>query len=373
MTLVLAFDTATEAIAVGRRPMARRRPRRRPSRCSRELDARRAARREHAAAAVGERAARARRRSTVARPRRGRRRPRARARSPACASASRPRRASRTVSACRCTASGTLDAIARRFADHDGLVGVVGDAMRQEVYPALFRCGGGRVTRLGAGRGRRRRPRPPRRWAGRDRRAAAARRQRAREVRGRLRARRSASAPTFAPPEDVDARRARACSPRRSRRCRDAGPGDPGDAAARLHAPLRRRGGRGAAPGPSRRAGRTAASPARGGAAVSARIRAMRRADLAAVLAIERASLPEPVVARALFVDELDAAGHARRGSSRTRPWGVVGFGGLMQNDDGRAHPRPRRAPGRARARDSARALVSALDRARGGERASTA
>ncbi len=44
---------------------------------------------------------------------------------------------------------GTLDAVARRFADHDTLVGVVGDAMRKEVYPALFRCSRGRVERLG--------------------------------------------------------------------------------------------------------------------------------------------------------------------------------------------------------------------------------
>lgn len=45
---------------------------------------------------------------------------------------------------------GTLDAIARRFAHEEGLVGVVGDAMRAEVYPALFRVGGGRVERLSA-------------------------------------------------------------------------------------------------------------------------------------------------------------------------------------------------------------------------------
>lgn len=43
---------------------------------------------------------------------------------------------------------GTLDAIAERFAGREGLVGVVGDAMRHEVYPALFRCANGRVTRL---------------------------------------------------------------------------------------------------------------------------------------------------------------------------------------------------------------------------------
>jgi tRNA threonylcarbamoyl adenosine modification protein YeaZ len=44
--------------------------------------------------------------------------------------------------------AGTLDAVAWRFAYHEGLVGVVGDAMRQEVYPTLFRCGGGSVRRL---------------------------------------------------------------------------------------------------------------------------------------------------------------------------------------------------------------------------------
>lgn len=45
---------------------------------------------------------------------------------------------------------GTLDAVAHRFAGRDGLLGVVGDAMRREVYPALFRCQGGRVERLTA-------------------------------------------------------------------------------------------------------------------------------------------------------------------------------------------------------------------------------
>ena len=43
---------------------------------------------------------------------------------------------------------GTLDAVAERFAGRDGLLGVVGDAMRKEVYPALFRCSGGSVERL---------------------------------------------------------------------------------------------------------------------------------------------------------------------------------------------------------------------------------
>jgi tRNA threonylcarbamoyl adenosine modification protein YeaZ len=45
---------------------------------------------------------------------------------------------------------GTLDALAWQVAatGHAGLVGVVGDAMRGEVYPALFRCGGGRAARL---------------------------------------------------------------------------------------------------------------------------------------------------------------------------------------------------------------------------------
>ena len=44
---------------------------------------------------------------------------------------------------------GTLDAVAWRFADRDAIVGIVGDAMRGEVYPCLFRCGGGRCERLG--------------------------------------------------------------------------------------------------------------------------------------------------------------------------------------------------------------------------------
>ncbi|NTW28350.1 MAG: tRNA (adenosine(37)-N6)-threonylcarbamoyltransferase complex dimerization subunit type 1 TsaB [Coriobacteriia bacterium] len=43
---------------------------------------------------------------------------------------------------------GTLDAIAWGFADKHALLGVVGDAMRGEVYPALFRLGGGRAERL---------------------------------------------------------------------------------------------------------------------------------------------------------------------------------------------------------------------------------
>ncbi|MDA3936197.1 MAG: tRNA (adenosine(37)-N6)-threonylcarbamoyltransferase complex dimerization subunit type 1 TsaB [Actinomycetota bacterium] len=42
----------------------------------------------------------------------------------------------------------TLDAIARRFAHLDVLLGVVGDAMRGEVYPALFRCANGGCERL---------------------------------------------------------------------------------------------------------------------------------------------------------------------------------------------------------------------------------
>jgi N6-L-threonylcarbamoyladenine synthase len=43
---------------------------------------------------------------------------------------------------------GTLDAVAWRFSAIETLVGVVGDAMRGEVYPALFRCGRGSVERL---------------------------------------------------------------------------------------------------------------------------------------------------------------------------------------------------------------------------------
>lgn len=44
---------------------------------------------------------------------------------------------------------GTLDCIAERFAGRDGLLGVVGDAMRREVYPALFSCHEGSVERMG--------------------------------------------------------------------------------------------------------------------------------------------------------------------------------------------------------------------------------
>lgn len=43
---------------------------------------------------------------------------------------------------------GTLDAVAERFSGREGLVGVLGDAMRREVYPALFRVHAGRVERL---------------------------------------------------------------------------------------------------------------------------------------------------------------------------------------------------------------------------------
>jgi len=42
----------------------------------------------------------------------------------------------------------TLDAIAERFAGREGLVGVLGDAMRREVYPGLYRLSGGGVERL---------------------------------------------------------------------------------------------------------------------------------------------------------------------------------------------------------------------------------
>jgi N6-L-threonylcarbamoyladenine synthase len=42
----------------------------------------------------------------------------------------------------------TLDVIAERFSGRQGLVGVVGDAMRREVYPALYRLSGRNVERL---------------------------------------------------------------------------------------------------------------------------------------------------------------------------------------------------------------------------------
>jgi tRNA threonylcarbamoyl adenosine modification protein YeaZ len=42
----------------------------------------------------------------------------------------------------------TLDAVAERFAGREGLVGVVGDAMRREVYPALYRLSRNGIERL---------------------------------------------------------------------------------------------------------------------------------------------------------------------------------------------------------------------------------
>lgn len=42
----------------------------------------------------------------------------------------------------------TLDAIAERFSGRQGLVGVLGDAMRREVYPALYRLTGRGLERL---------------------------------------------------------------------------------------------------------------------------------------------------------------------------------------------------------------------------------
>jgi len=47
---------------------------------------------------------------------------------------------------------GTLDAIAWMFAHEHVTVAVAGDAMRGEVYPALFRCGDGRAVRQAADR-----------------------------------------------------------------------------------------------------------------------------------------------------------------------------------------------------------------------------
>ncbi|MDO9107573.1 MAG: tRNA (adenosine(37)-N6)-threonylcarbamoyltransferase complex dimerization subunit type 1 TsaB, partial [Coriobacteriia bacterium] len=44
--------------------------------------------------------------------------------------------------------AGTLDAVAWRSRTYTGLLGVVGDAMRKEVYPALFRVDAGVVRRL---------------------------------------------------------------------------------------------------------------------------------------------------------------------------------------------------------------------------------
>ena len=148
------------------------------------------------------------------------------------------------------SASATLDAVAWRFADHDGLVGVVGDAMRGEVYPALFRCGGGARRASGA---RIASPKPATaaaEWAALDEAASCSRATACASTRT-CSAQALGERATFAPEPLVDADAARgllaalalAASAGRT------GDGDPGDAAAGLHAPVRCRGGRGARAG----------------------------------------------------------------------------------------------------------------------------
>ena len=301
--LVLAFDTATERIAVGvgRMPTATRRRAAR-SRCRRRARARRTSR----LLPTVERAAREHRRRRRRR-RRGRRRARARARSPACASASPPQGLAhglgRAAVRRRARSTRSRGAFARRTT---GLVGVVGDAMRGEVYPALFRCGDG--TRRAA-RAATAWPSPPRSPPSgrRARRAAAARGQRPASTRTSSR-RRSASARRSPPTTSWWPTGAPGCS-RRARRARCA--------ASRGHGRPRRRccpSTRGC-PTPRRPSARALGAPAadcpaaawpggerRRDACASARLATPRTSPR--VLAIERATFADPWTP-GMFADEL--------------------------------------------------------------------
>jgi len=65
---------------------------------------------------------------------------------------------------------------------------------------------------------------------------------------------------------------------------------------------------------------------------VTARIRAMRDADLGRVVAIERACFPTPW-SKGMFIDEL-VQGESRFWVVADSPWGLLGYAGLMQADD---------------------------------------
>lgn len=91
---------------------------------------------------------------------------------------------------------------------------------------------------------------------------------------------------------------------------------------------------------------------------MSARIREMRPADIAAVLEIERACFAQPW-SQGLFMDELGRP-ETRSWVVADSPWGLVGFGGLMQNiTDGHILDLAVRPD--ARQRGIGRAMVSAL------------
>ena len=68
---------------------------------------------------------------------------------------------------------------------------------------------------------------------------------------------------------------------------------------------------------------------------MSVQIRSMREIDLEHVVHIERATFPTPW-SRGMFVDEL-LQGASRYWVVADSPWGIVGYGGLMEAD-GDAH-----------------------------------
>jgi tRNA threonylcarbamoyl adenosine modification protein TsaD/ribosomal-protein-alanine acetyltransferase len=65
---------------------------------------------------------------------------------------------------------------------------------------------------------------------------------------------------------------------------------------------------------------------------VSARLRPMRDADLPRIVAIERACFPTPWT-QGMFLDEL-VQGESRYWVVADSPWGLLGYGGLMEADD---------------------------------------
>jgi tRNA threonylcarbamoyl adenosine modification protein TsaD/ribosomal-protein-alanine acetyltransferase len=65
---------------------------------------------------------------------------------------------------------------------------------------------------------------------------------------------------------------------------------------------------------------------------VTARLRAMREADLPRVVAIEKVCFPTPWT-KGMFVDEL-VQGESRHWVVADSPWGLLGYGGLMEADD---------------------------------------
>ena len=64
---------------------------------------------------------------------------------------------------------------------------------------------------------------------------------------------------------------------------------------------------------------------------MSARLRPMRESDVPRIVAIERASFATPWT-RGMFLDEL-VQGESRHWVVADSPWGILGYGGLMEAD----------------------------------------